>query len=694
MRNLLGRLLDRTPQSLATIAQFWETDLRGSDAYQDVSRLYRLLTDPWAFALVWQRLDPAARAVVARLADNDVALTADELAAGDASGDELLPLLRRLYRAGLLYVESDGAEEEEISGQPARFFLPRELAHLTERLERERERGAPDGHDAGALLDWLDDGDIAEIARHLGYRVVPGVAARADMIAYLTPRLGRLDLVRAAIDGLEPGARRLWAWLERQSGTGDPVEAQAALGMTTAELRAALRALSRHGLLWRGSSEEGEPRMIVPEIIRDPRPPTPPPLPDLVPIEETVVEPLEWLPSYALAWDLLTLLREIADAGRNGGAHSPADLGSVTAQRRLAQRLWIGDDLPPTGYVPFLLSLADGLGLRGADGFGLVAERTRSWTRQSFAEQMRRLAGLWREAAGWAEAETREALQVWGADWPAFRRRLLAALNGLETERWFTIDSFVARFAAAHPDALGANFTAAASHESSEETPEARRLAVIRQAAEITLTSAVAWFGLIEVSRAHRRGSVIRSTSAARRLFGEDAPADEPALSSETLTVDPSFTVLLLRPAPRHVWALSAFTELDQLDRVSSYRLTRAGVQRGLASGVSVEQLTGYLEQQSRQPLPQNVAYEIRQWAKEYRRVRLRHALVIEPDDPAGLGAIETALSSAGFRLERIGPGRLILLLPNDLGDNAETLERVEALLHERGYSPQWPSEG
>src|SRR5690606_18124863 len=131
------------------------------------------------------------------------------------------------------------------------------------------------------------------------------------------------------------------------------------------------------------------------------------------------------------------------------------------------------------------------------------------------------------------------------------------------------------------PNALGAHFTAAASYEAGEESPEARRRAVVRLAAAVTLTTAGAWLGLVEVARAQRRGTVLRVRPDLGWLVDESLdPPEEPALGGQTLVVQPNFEVLLLRPAPRHVWALSAFTALERLDRVTIYRLTRESVDR------------------------------------------------------------------------------------------------------------------
>lgn len=684
MRNLLGRLLDRSPQSLSAIARFWEVDLRGRDLHQDVGHLYREMTDPWSFAVVWQRLPAPDRAAVRVLVAEEEPLAAAEIAAHrSVTVEAATAALRELYRGGFVYQEP--GDPETGAAEPDRFFVPRELAYLSNRADVECRQALPVDATAAALVDRLDDLDLTEIAEHLGYRVVPTVALRPDLVAYVTPRLGDPDVVRDQVRALDPTSARLWTWLVERGGVADPAEAREALAMPAPEFRQAVRTLGGRGLLWRGYTRDHDHqlRFVVPEIVRHPRrrPPSPPP--DLVVVTAGEVEEVEWVPPVAIAWDLLTLLR-LAAADANWRPPRGDDAPSL---RRLAPRLWLrGGDVPPRGYVDFLAYLGAGLGLLTPGQGGVAVEPLREWTRLEFAEQQRRLVGLWRQAAEWTEGAGREILQIWGADWPGFRTRLVAALDALSPGEWVTLESLADRFAATEPAALGTQYTAAASHEPGDESPEARRRAVVRLAAEATLSTAGVWLGLVDLSHARRRAPVLRPREDGRWLLAEGRePPPEAALGAHGLAVQPDFSVLLLRPTPRRVWALTAFTDLERLDRVSVYRLTRESVARGLGTGLSVERMTGFLEQHGGVPLPQSVAYRVAEWAREYRRVRLHRAVLLEPDDPAGLDELWRALREAGLRVERLGPERLLVFPgPDDAAD------RIDEVLRARDQTPHW----
>ncbi|HET7036733.1 MAG TPA: helicase-associated domain-containing protein [Thermomicrobiaceae bacterium] len=677
VRNLLGRLHDRSPHELDLIARWWEVTPRGRDHHAIAGQLYRVLIDSWAFALAWERLSPTDRVLLDLLIEDEgaypLAAIAERL---NAPLEAVLPSVRRLYRAGYLFVEQD--ELELPTEAERRFFLPRETAGLTARLRQEETRGLPLAADAAELLDRLPDGALADLAEELGYQVIPALALRPELVAYLTPRLGDPEIVASSIAALRGDAARLWASLHEQAEPPSPAEAKEALALSGGALREAIRQLGRRGLLWRGYVD-GALRLAVPELVRHPRRADAPPLPALVTVSDETAEPVDWLPDDAAAWDLLTLLRTLAAGAR--------ELDDGHAQRRLAPSLWRrSGDVPPTGYVPFLLSLATGLGL--ADARGLDRQRARDWTRLDFPEQTRRLVACWRAASDWPEGAGRETLQVWGADWPGFRRRLLDALGALTPGAWLTVGSFTARFAAGAPNALGGSFTAAgaAELEHEEATPEQRRRAVVRLAAEATLVTAAAWLGLVQVSRA-RREAVFTLTPLGAALL--DADAERPPaelLGERPLAVQPNFEVLLLQPAPRRLWVLSAFAEVIALDRASRYRLTRQSIERGLAAGVSLAQITAFLERQSGEALPQNVAFELASWAKAFRRVRLSRALLLEPDDRASAAAIADALRRDGLRVELLVGSRLLVGLPDGVAE-AE-LSKIEERLRELGHTP------
>lgn len=693
MRNLLALLLDCTPDELVRIARWWQVDLHGVDLHQDVSRLYRSMTDPWIFAIAWDGLSREERAVVDALAKSDREIPPDELIRVISSQAEdqtnVAAAIERLVGNGWIFAEQ--TELPSLEASPGPIFVPRELVHLRRRLREEQKQPSPIELDPDALLDRLDDQELYEIAQQLGFRVIPAVAARQDIVAFLTPRLGEPDSVRERLRLLDPSASRLYAALEQHDGRASPSDLMAEPGLATPVLRRSIRSLARHALLWRGYGEEGRLELVVPVTILRPRHPPPPEQPALEFVDATNVDVSDWMPGYAIAWDLLSLLRDMAEG--HGAWRRPAPERNLPTLRRLAKRFWFGqaggDELPPTGYLPFLLLLADSLGLVNPDHAEIVPDSLRDWTRKSFPEQMARLEAIWRATTGWPEGAGRDSLRVWGARWPEFRKVLMEALSEIAPSSWVTLDSFAERFAVGKPSALGSQFTAAGGHEPSEDSATARRQGVIHQAAALTVTTACHWLGLVRVARMQgRERRVVFQIGDLQSWQAETAAEPTSALAtSRALAVQPDFRVLLPQPTPRRIWALTAFSEPEPLDRVTSYRISRASLQQGLSTGLSLNRITRFLEDEAGETLPQNVAFELGEWARAYRRVRLRRAIVVEPDDRNSLATIERALREEGGRVERIGPQRLLVIPPP--ADPGAT-ERLEERLRALGQVPQW----
>lgn len=688
MRNLLGRLHDRAPHDLELIARWWEVDPGRRDRSAVAGLLYRTMTDPWAYALAWELMSPFEQALLELLASDGSARSVTELAGQLGSSLETIrPLVNRLFRIGLLYVEQDESEAyERRDGEDVQYFLPRELSQLTMRLRAERDEGLPVKLDVNGLLERLHDGALADIAEHMGRQIIPAVAMRRDMIAQIGPRLADPEHVRDTVRSLNPAVSRVWRWLLDRPQPGVPSELRESLGLSNAELRLAVQTLARRGLVWRGYEEDGTLRLVIPDILRHPRRAPEPPSPSLTIVSESSVDAVDWVFPYAAAWDLITVVRS-ASSGllvRRRGVLE----GRPGALRRLAQILWRTDgDVPPTGYIQFLDFLARGLALFDQDGRKVAATRMNTWSRQSFAHLTHDMLEVWLRATNWPEVMERDTLQIWGGDWPGFRARLLERLGEIPAGTWVTLDSFAVKFAVENPDALGAHFTAALSHESMPDGTEDRRRAVLQAVVETTIVSACDWLGLVRLSSSQRR-TVFLVTDVGVWLCNKSETSPEvPDLGSHPLSVQANFEILLPRPTPRRVWALSAFAEIEHLDRVTSYRLTRSSVERGMSAGLSPAQMVGFLEQQGEDAMPQNVTFEIEQWARGFRRVVIRDGVLLDTDDSDAALRIAEVLKGAGFKVESL-PGNRLLVTGREENDGEGLIEALEEQLRELGHTP------
>lgn len=693
MRNLLGRLHARPPGDLASIGTFWLAPPTGGDKHARVAALYRTLTDPRAARSAWERLPADDRTIVRLLALADAAdatPTLAELAERlEISETEARERATHLYRVGLLAREGD--DDPLPVGAAPRLFLPRELALLFRRVQDEIDAGDLVGTPLRALVELLDDAEIEEAAAAWGARVVPGLRARADLTEQLLRRVGDPDRLAAVVARLRPDAAHLWRRV-RDEPEAAPVslpDAAAAVDLFAADprhgarLRAALAELESTLLVWHTYRRDGSRWLFVPAEIGRPGPADSTTLPPLAPIAAPAPPDPPWRPPDALAWDLLTLLREIADPD---APPWPAEADPPRPRlRRLNRRLWHrGDELPPVGYLDLLvaLALAENLLQRdGDDAHPILLPTTsgRQWRERSFPEQTERLRRWWFASTEWIEGRARGEVEVWGADWRGARRKLAALLThpalAVEPGVWYGLDSVATRLAAHDPDFLGGTFTAATARHA---TGADARAAAITEVVAVELATAFSWFGVVQVADLPGHPRAVRRP-------GADADPPVPP-DGPPLTVAPGGEIALRIASPLRVWALSAFAEPTDLGPVGRYRLSEAGLGRALAAGFDLDQVTAFLTRQAGTPLPPPVADQLGRWARGYRRVRLRPALLLTPDDPASLADLGRVVADAGFPARPAADGALLVDLP--AGDD-DPEAAVVALLRAQGYAPQ-----
>ncbi len=594
MRNLLGRLLQRSPAELERIASAWSVELTGHDRHSDVSFLYRTMTDVWAARDVWERVTESGKRLVRALDDHDGAACAPSDLAGEAGVplDDARPELQRLYDLGLISIEDRG--DDTAAGAERAVFLPREIGLMIERIEGEEAAGVRWDAPLGDLLASVPYPELEEAATAWGARVIPAMHARGELVGLVQEQLARPDRVSRLVATLSPAARNVWARL-RTAGGSLPLDALLAPADVPLQTRRRiLRELASPLLLWHGYDRDGARLAVVPGAILNPPPVEAEPPPDLVLVEAAdVVEP-EWLFPFAAAWDVLTILRDVQTAAPRWRALAEGD---PTLVRRLRRRLWWADrethDVP-TGYVPFVVRVAALAGiLREDDGRAAPGDGAGAWREHSFAAASQRLVAAWAGAEEWIEGHERVDATLYGASWPLFRQRLIEALGELDEDQWYDQERFVERLLKAKPDLVrqaSVVSVGAAPRGARIDTPgqaQDRREQILALVTGTTLETAGVWLGLIERSATLReRRPVLRLTPFGRWIAGRRVEPALPAFGQAAVAVGAGFQVLLYRPTPRRVWSLSAIAELQSLDRISTWALTAEAFTRALASGL------------------------------------------------------------------------------------------------------------
>jgi len=480
------------------------------------------------------------------------------------------------------------------------------------------------------------------------------------------------------------------------AGLGDTPEETQRLATALAELETAL-------LVWHTYGPGGARHLFVPAELRAPHPPAPPELPPLTPVATATVEPPPALPADALAWDLLTLLREVSRTDTPTPRYAAGEPFPRPWSRRLNRLLWRrGSEAPPPGYLSFLiqLALAEGL-LQQREEHGPthleLSGGVRAWRDRSFPEQTTRLRWWWQAARDWIEGAERDTVRVEGADWRAMRRRLVALLAEIDPQIWQPRDALTDWIAARDPDLLGPTFQAATARHPRDERGQRRH--AIAEVVDQELETAAHWFGLVEIAPIPGQTEAIRVTEAchlyASSLGGAPAaPSFVPAAEGAPLTVASDGKIHLHQPTPLRVWSLSAFADVETLGVPASYRLTPGSLGRALAAGFDLAQVTSFLSRQAGAPPPPPLAKTLASWVEGYGRVWLRPALLATPDSDTARADLQRAATAAGFTPEVLPDGSLLIVPPAVPGGGELSLTEAHSALiatwRAAGFSPQW----
>jgi hypothetical protein len=140
----------------------------------------------------------------------------------------------------------------------------------------------------------------------------------------------------------------------------------------------------------------------------------------------------------------------------------------------------------------------------------------------------------------------------------------------------------------------------------------------------------------------------------------------------------PNFELLFL--TPNHLQALYQvlpYVEIQQIERVSRVRLTQTALYDGIGHGQSIEQIIATLAELSQKDLPQNVTYELANWADKNKAAQLSQVVLIEVSSESVAETVYCLESVRNLGLRRIGP--CVLAVP----DPAQLLKIRKALLAE-----------
>lgn len=154
--------------------------------------------------------------------------------------------------------------------------------------------------------------------------------------------------------------------------------------------------------------------------------------------------------------------------------------------------------------------------------------------------------------------------------------------------------------------------------------------------------------------------------AAALALPMPDGASTESALpisganNARPLVLQPNFEILVLHFDPPTLYGLLPFAQVQQVDVVSRFALTRASVLHGMEWGLDIEQMLALLERSSQKDIPQNVAYTLRDWGKLFKDARVSQVFMLELSSEAIADDLLATSKFKSYELRKVAPRVLV----------------------------------
>jgi hypothetical protein len=219
------------------------------------------------------------------------------------------------------------------------------------------------------------------------------------------------------------------------------------------------------------------------------------------------------------------------------------------------------------------------------------------------------------------------------------RRKILEVLMHLPIESWVPYPLFYAFVSATTPgylmlpldtlQVLSYNLRWYGEYRKAELQ---ELLYTIEQKIVLSVLDELQMLGLIDMGKGPQQNlppDVLRVSGLLGAHLTQQ-PWPEPKEQGQVI-LQPDAQLLAMGPVPMRVLAnLERVAVRERHDQgVITYRVTREGIYQALQRGETLAEIQGYLEDATGQPLPQNIARSLAEWAEQHERIVVRRNVQI-----------------------------------------------------------------
>ncbi|GCE05131.1 helicase-associated domain-containing protein [Dictyobacter aurantiacus] len=152
----------------------------------------------------------------------------------------------------------------------------------------------------------------------------------------------------------------------------------------------------------------------------------------------------------------------------------------------------------------------------------------------------------------------------------------------------------------------------------------------------------------------------------------------------KSLIVQPNYELLLLQPDLPTLYSLLSFTQVKQIQMVSTLLLTQSSVLRALQHGFNAEKMLTTLGELSQKELPQNVVYSLQDWVRQHKQATISQAMLLELSDEETATRLSQHPTLIKMNVRQLTP--TVLAIPFDENGNIN-YQSIQLLLDKENIS-------
>ena len=252
-----------------------------------------------------------------------------------------------------------------------------------------------------------------------------------------------------------------------------------------------------------------------------------------------------------------------------------------------------------------------------------------------------------------------------GADLIGARGYLISVIRRARLSGWVTLKSFVTLCKQLDRDYLPRIVERFSRHEASEDEVERYVCAFVEHA--------LFWTGLVKLGRGELGERLMALSEQGKAVFGQleeqDDSATEPRAQKGSLVVQPNYEIMVFLDAvttPTLSFLYEISERIALANRVATFRLDAASLQRGYSRGRTAEEVVEELNAASIAPLASSVEFQIQDWERVWSRLVLwARGILLRHEDPDRLddviSELRYATRDAPITMERIAAGSVFL---------------------------------